>query len=74
MSALKDMKQPTTAEHLQQLVHAMNWMRSSVRHYAHHVKPLLDVLEKAYTRNGKRTTKGLRRFLLTPELGLTTTC
>ena len=48
MGALRDMEGPNTAEHLQQLVHAMNWMRTSVSHYAHHVKPLLEVLERAY--------------------------
>ena len=69
MQALKEFTPPVNAEQLQQLVAGMNWMRSSIPHYAEHVEPLHSILEHCYKLNGRRTSKGLAKFTLDATIG-----
>lgn len=68
--SLLDMKKPTKANELQQLLCATNWMRNSIPSYSIVVEPLHNLLEKTISKGGgKRTKQALRKFDITNEWG-----
>ena len=67
--SLLAMNKPTTAAELQQLLCATNWMRSSIPSYAETIAPLHILMEKAYSKAGKRTKHAVRKISLANEWG-----
>jgi hypothetical protein len=62
--ALSEMPDPVTAQDLQQFLCAANWMRASILTYNVIVRPLMDLLEKAYAEAGGRTKQKVARITL----------
>eukprot|EP00737_Agarophyton_chilense_P002826 gb/GEZJ01003250.1/.p1 GENE.gb/GEZJ01003250.1/~~gb/GEZJ01003250.1/.p1 ORF type:complete len:229 (+),score=19.03 gb/GEZJ01003250.1/:944-1630(+) len=59
---LIDMKPPKTANELQQLLCATNWMRTSIPEYARRVQQLYELMESAYKEIGSRKTSAVRKI------------
>lgn len=68
-SVLLNMRKPTHADQLQQLLCATNWMRNSIPTYSTTIAPLHKLLEDAYKTAGKRTKKAVRRIRLDSSWG-----
>eukprot|EP00171_Calliarthron_tuberculosum_P018752 IDg18752t1 len=60
--ALLNMKTPTFADELQQLICATNWMRTSLPAYAETIAPLHTLMESIYAKTGKRTKRAVRKI------------
>ena len=67
--SLLQMKRPTLASELQQLLCATNWMRTSIPAYAETIAPLHKLLEDAYKQAGKRTKAAVRKITIADSWG-----
>lgn len=61
---LVDAEIPRNGAELSQYVHCANWMSSVIPRFAERVAPLREILEKAYTRSGRRTTASVAKVQL----------
>jgi len=68
LDGIQKMQPPTLGSHLQQFVCAMQWMRSGIPDFSNIVRPLMEFLERVYTRAGKRTRTAAARIQLS-DLG-----
>ena len=64
LDGLSNASDPETAVELSQFVNCAQWMSSCIPDFSARVKPLRDVLELAYSRAGKRTSKAISRIPL----------
>lgn len=53
--ALHQMEKPSSGAHLQQLLCALQWMRTAIQSFSMLVAPLQGLLEKVYKLAGKST-------------------
>lgn len=61
---LANMTDPKTAAELSQVVNCLQWMSIAIPKFAERVGPLRKILEKAYKRSGKRTSKSIKSIQL----------
>lgn len=61
---IKDSSEPINAAELCQYVHCVAWMSSAIPRYAERAAPLLNMLELAYKKTGKRTKKSITKISL----------
>lgn len=61
---LKNTRMPETSAELSQFVYCLQWMSGSIPDFATRIAPLREVLEEAYNRSGKRTTKSIQNIRL----------
>ena len=54
------MGQPKTAGELSQFVHCCRWLSLAIPDFARRIAPLVDVLEEAHQRSGRRTKKSIQ--------------
>lgn len=66
---LVEMKPPTKAHELQQMLWPANWMRTAIQDYSELVNPLQAALEKACRKLEKRTIRSLPRVDLAEHFG-----
>lgn len=64
MEAVKNMEAPTTAAELCLFVHCCLWMSNSISDFYKRVRPLNDILKKAYLKAGKRKKSALQHITL----------
>ena len=64
LSALVEMRRPTRADELQQLLCAANWMRNAIPSYAELIAPLQVTMDLACKKVEKRTKRALARVEL----------
>lgn len=64
LNALREGSEPVTGEELSQFVHCLRWMSSYIPDFSRRVAPLRGILEDAYPRSGKRTTRSVRNIKL----------
>jgi len=64
LSGLQEMEMPKTAEELAQFIYCCRWMSLAIPNFAQRIGPLVDVLEEAYARSGKRTKKSIKKVAL----------
>lgn len=64
IEALRTMEAPITASELCQFIHCCRWMSNCIPDYHRIVKPLDEVLEKAYAKAGKRKKSALKNIAL----------
>lgn len=64
IEGIRHMQQPTNGAHLQQFVRTMQWMRNAIPDFSSIVPPLSEMLEKVYTKDGKRTKTSEARISL----------
>ena len=55
---------PQTGDELSQFVNATQWMGHNIPDFAARVQPLRDILERAYDRAGRRTSKAISKVKL----------
>lgn len=58
------MSLPETADELGAFIYCCRWMSISIPDFARRVTPLTDLLEKAYSRSGKRTKRSIKNISL----------
>ena len=68
LSGLRDASRPRLAGELVQYVHCTQWMASAIPDYARSVAPLRALLERAYSKSGKRSKRSVQSLPLTGEL------
>jgi len=66
--ALSKMDSPQNAAELSQVLNCLQWMSQSVPEFAQRAYPLRKILDAAYTKSGKRTSRSIRKYKL-EELG-----
>ena len=64
LNGLLSMQLPTTGEHLQQFLCALQWVRNGIPKFSELVQPLHNFMESVYTRAGKRTKRAVARLRL----------
>lgn len=64
LAGLQNMSMPTTAEELSEFAYCCRWMSVAIPQFAVRIAPLTAILEEAYSRSGRRTTKSIKRILL----------
>lgn len=64
IAGIRDMASPQSGAGLQQLVCAMQWMRSAIPEFSKVISPLATFLEKVYTAAGKRTRLAVSKIRL----------
>ena len=64
LSGLKDAQTPQTAGELSQYVYCIQWMSQAVPDFAARIQPLRDILEAAYSKAGRRTTRAIKNIPL----------
>jgi len=69
LTVLLNMKTPSHAGELQQLLCATNWMRPSIPSYAKIVAPLHELLESVYREAGSRKKRSIAKVSLTNQWG-----
>lgn len=64
IQSLREMEIPKTADELAQFIYCAWWMALAIPDFARWSGPLIDVLESAYTKSGKRTTRSIKGMQL----------
>ena len=64
VSALQEWDTPQTAGELCQFVNCLRWMSNSIPQFAKRSSILVDVLEEAYKRSGRRTKRSIQNIKL----------
>ena len=60
VEGLKTMAVPETADELAQFIYCCRWMSIAIPAFTERIAPLTAVLERAYQRSGRRTTRSIR--------------
>lgn len=64
VSALQELDLPQTAGELCQFINCLRWMSNSIPQFAERSAPLVEVLEEAYKKSGRRTKRSIQNMLL----------
>ena len=64
VEGLHNMDLPRNAAELAQFVYCCRWMAISIPNFSVTVAPLVDVLEEAYSKAGRRTSRSIKKFSL----------
>ena len=64
IEGISTMENPQTAEELSQFVHCAQWMGHNIPDFAARVQPLRNILELAYEKVGRRTSKAISKVKL----------
>lgn len=64
LSGLKDMPVPTTAGEVSQFIYCCRWMSNPIPDFARCIGPLNEVLEKAFSKSGRRTKRSIQKLVL----------
>ena len=62
--ALRNMSEPKTADELCQFVHCCRWMSVVIPNFVQRVAPLVELLEAAYKKSGRRTKMAIKSIKL----------
>ena len=62
LSGLKDMHLPATADELSQFLNCCKWMTLAIPQFVERTAALSELLEKAYSVSGRRTSRSIRRL------------
>jgi len=62
--ALSQMDSPQNAAELSQVLNCLQWMSQAVPKFAERAYPLRKILDAAYTKSGKRTSRSIRKYKL----------
>ena len=62
LSGLQEMSTPKTAAELSQFINCCRWMSIAIPNFIQRAKPLTDMLEAAYGKSKKRTSKSIRNI------------
>ena len=63
-AALQDMNEPRTADELCQFIHCCRWMATVIPNFVQEVAPLVELLEAAYKKSGRRTKRSIKNIEL----------
>ena len=64
LQGLKNISEPTTADELAEFVYCARWMSNSIPSLAERSAPLVDILEQAFKKSGKRTKQSIKKYNL----------
>lgn len=64
LEGLKDMAFPNTADELAEFVYCTRWMSVCIPDFARRIAPLVELLDKAYKKSGRRTKKSIKNIKL----------
>ena len=64
IEGLRAMDVPRTADEVCEFVHSCRWMSLSIPDFARRVEPLVELLEKAYAKSGRRTKRSIKNISL----------
>ena len=62
--SLRNMSEPKTADELCQFVHCCRWMSVVIPNFVQRVAPLVELLEAAYKKSGRRTKRSIKSIKL----------
>ena len=62
LDGLLNSAEPETADEVSQFVNCAQWMSSNIPEFAARIKPLRDLVERAYEQAGRRTSKAISRI------------
>lgn len=64
LEGLKNISEPQTADELAEFVDCSRWMSNSITSFAKRVNPLIEILESAFNKSGKRTKRSIKKYNL----------
>lgn len=64
LSGLQDIKEPETGAALAQFIYCTRWMSNCLPNFSRVSQPLIDILEEAFKKSGKRTKRSIKNIKL----------